>query len=75
MHWLPGPTGEPGNAPASYTRRAFAAIIFPLLVTPIFTVMSVPDVGPVPINTSVRSISNFTGRPVLCDKIAATGSR
>ena len=53
---------------------AVAAVIRPWLVAPNFTVMSVPDVGPVPKKTSVRDMVTFTGCPVFRDKTAATGS-
>lgn len=33
----PDGTGEPGNAPASYTSRAHAAVSLPSFVAPIFT--------------------------------------
>ena len=57
----PEGTGEPGNAPASKTKWASAAVIFPALVTPIFTVIRVPEVGPVPWKTSVRLMVILTG--------------
>ena len=75
MHWAAAPTGEPGKAPASYISFASAATIFPSLVTPILTCWYVPDVGPVASITSVRVIVSFTGRPDLCDRTQAIGSR
>ena len=54
---------------------AWTAVNFPALVAPILTFMWVPEVGPVPMNTSVRLIAILTGRPVLRDRMATTGSR
>ena len=74
MHLAPPPTGEPGNAPASYTSVASAAVMCPSLVAPIFTRMLVPDVGPVPSNTSMRLMVTFTGCRAFRERAAATGS-
>ena len=75
MQRAPPPTGEPGKAPASYTRCASAAVIRPFLVAPIFTVTSPLEVGPVAMKTSIRLMAIFTGLPVFRDRTAATGSR
>ena len=52
-----------------------AAVIFPSLVAPSFTFIQVPGAGPDASKTSVRLISNFTGRPDFFDNKAAMGSR
>ena len=44
-------------------------------MAPILTEMRVPDVGPVPTNTSVRLMTIFTGWPEIWDILAASGSR
>src|SRR5689334_4778865 len=67
-------TGEPGNAPAWYLYNASPATILPSRVTPIFTVIDAPEVGPVALNTSSRDIMIFTGWPDLRDSTTATGS-
>ena len=69
------PRESPDKAPAWKARVASAAVILPFLVAPILTVMTEPEVGPVPRNTSSRDITIFTGRPVLRDMSTAKGSR
>ena len=71
----PANTGDPGNAPASYTNRHSAAVSLPSLVAPSFTRMWVAAVGPVPSNTSALVMVSFTGCPDLRDKTAATDSK
>jgi len=66
--------GEPGNAPACSLKRPSAAVIVPSRLTPIFTVIDEPDVGPVARNTSSRLITTFTGWPDLFASTTATGS-
>jgi hypothetical protein len=51
-----------------------AATIVPSRLTPIFTVIDAPDVGPVARNTSSRLITSLTGWPVLRESMTATGS-
>ena len=68
-------TGEPGNAPASYTSVAWAAVKRPSRVPPTFTLMWLLEVGPVLVNTSVRVMAILTGRPVLRASAPTTGSR
>src|SRR5262249_10105032 len=75
MHMAPAPTGEPGNAPASYISAASAATIWPSFLAPIFTLMCDAGVGPVASNSSIRLMMIFTGLPDLRDNTAATGSR
>ena len=67
-------TGEPGNAPAWNLKTPSAATIVPSRLTPIFTVMDEPDVGPVALNTSSRLITIFTGWPDFRASVTATGS-
>ena len=74
MHWAPPGTGDPGNAPASKIRCASAAVNLPSLVAPNFTLTTVPEVGPVASNTSVRLMVIFTGLPVFLASNAANGS-
>jgi hypothetical protein len=71
----PGPTGEPGNAPAWNFSTCWAATIVPSRLAPIFTSTVAPEVGPEPRNTSSRVIWIFTGRPDIRDSTTATGSR
>ena len=71
----PDGTGEPGNAPASYSRLADAAVSLPSLLAPILRRMCVADVGPEPSNTSLRLIAILTGRLALRDSAETTGSR
>ena len=66
--------GEPGNAPACSLKSPSAATIMPSRLTPIFTVIDAPDVGPVALNTSSRLITSFTGWPDLRASMTATGS-
>jgi hypothetical protein len=66
--------GEPGNAPACNLKRPSAATIVPSRLTPIFTVIDAPEVGPVALNTSSRLITIFTGWPDLRASMTATGS-
>ena len=68
-------TGEPGKAPAWNLKRPSAAVIVPSRLTPIFTVIDEPEVGPVAWNTSSRLITIFTGAPDLRASRTATGSR
>ena len=72
---LPGPTGEPGKAPAWYFSSTSAAVILPSAVAPSLTVTTAPEVGPVARNTSSRVITIFTGAPACRDRASATGSR
>ncbi len=67
-------TGEPGKAPAWYLKRQSAATILPSRLTPIFTVIEEPEVGPEALNTSSRLITTFTGWPDLRASMVATGS-
>ena len=71
----PAPTGDPGKPPASKASQAEAAVRVPSCLAPILTRMWVPGVGPLPLNTSSRVMTNLTGCPVLRDSRAATGSR
>ena len=71
----PDGTGEPGNAPASYTSVQSAAVSLPSRVAPSLTRMWLADVGPVPSNTSARDMATLTGCPHLRDRAATTGSR
>ena len=66
--------GEPGNAPACNLKSPSAATIVPSRLTPIFTVIDAPEVGPVALNTSSRLITIFTGWPDLRASMTATGS-
>ena len=66
--------GEPGNAPACSLNSPSAAVIVPSRLTPIFTVIDEPEVGPVARNTSSRLITTFTGWPDLRASMTATGS-
>ena len=72
---LPPATGEPGNAPASKASFAFTAVILPSGEALIFMSIFVPDVGPVPSNTSALVIVIFTGAPDFFESKAATGSK
>ena len=74
-HRQPFITGEPGNAPAWNLNTPSAATSFPSLVTPIFTHIEEPEVGPVALNTSSRLIIRRTGLPDFFDSNVATGSR
>ena len=62
-------TGEPGKAPAWYLNKPSAATILPSRLTPIFTVIDAPEVGPVALNTSSRLIWIMTGRPDFFDSM------
>ena len=76
MQRMPADMGEPGKAPASYIKLDETAVMRPSLVAPSFTLIWVPDVGPVPSNTSVRLMVSFTGTPPESrESTAATGSR
>src|ERR1700676_2602196 len=75
MHIAPAPTGEPGNAPASYAIQISAATSFPSLVAPIFTLIFEPEVGPLARSTSERDITSFTGAPVFLESSTDSGSR
>src|SRR5271169_6346780 len=66
-HMQPGPTGDPGKAPAWYLSTASAAVSRPSFLAPSLTSMTAPAAGPVPRNTSSRLITILTGRPVLRD--------
>ena len=66
--------GEPGNAPACSLNSPSAAVIVPSRLTPIFTVIDEPEVGPVARNTSSRLITTFTGWPDLRASTTQTGS-
>ena len=74
-HRQPFITGEPGNAPAWNLKMPSAATILPSFVTPIFTHIDEPEVGPVARNTSSRVIISRTGLPDFIDSSVATGSR
>ena len=74
-HRQPFITGEPGKAPAWNLKMPSAATIVPSFLTPIFTHIDDPDVGPDPLNTSSRLIMIRTGRPDFFDSSTATGSR
>ena len=74
-HMQPGPTGEPGKAPAWYLSARSAATIRPSFLAPILTSMTPPEVGPVPRNTSSRLITILTGRPDFLAIASASGSR
>ena len=52
-----------------------AAVIIPSLLAPIFTLMKLPEVGPVASNISARPMEIFTGRRAFLESAAATGSR
>ena len=52
-----------------------AAMIVPSFLTPTFTHMDEPEVGPEARNVSSRLIVTRTGRPDFFDRVAATGSR
>src|SRR5262245_2956558 len=71
----PAPTGDPGNAPASYAIHTCAAVIFPSFVAPILQWIYEPEVGPVARSTSLRLIVILTGLPVFFDSNKASGSR
>ena len=71
---VPPPTAEPGKAPASKVSVSWAAVILPSRVAPIFVRAWVAEAGPVPSKTSFRVITTCTGRPLLRERIAATGS-
>ncbi len=72
----PGPTGEPGKAPAWYfSISARAAVSVPSFFAPSFTSITAPEVGPEARNTSSRVITIFTGRPHFFDSATASGSR
>ncbi len=75
MHIAPAPTGEPGNAPASYAIQISAAMSLPSLVAPIFTLIFEPEVGPLARSTSERDMTSFTGAPVFFDSNTESGSR
>src|SRR5262249_48083660 len=75
MHIAPAPTGEPGNAPASYAIHASAATILPSRVAPIFTLIREPEVGPDARKTSERVITSFTGWPVFLESSTESGWR
>ena len=47
----------------------------PSRLTPIFTVIEAPEVGPVPLNTSSRDMFIRTGWPDFFESVSATGSR
>ena len=66
--------GEPGNAPACSLNTPSTAVIVPSRLTPIFTVIDEPEVGPVARNTSSRLITTFTGWPDFFASITQTGS-
>ena len=66
--------GEPGKAPACSLKSPSAATTVPSRLTPIFTVIDAPEVGPVALNTSSRLITIFTGRPDWRARMTATGS-
>src|SRR5581483_11018927 len=53
-HMQPGPTGEPGKAPAWYLSSSSAATMRPSRLAPSLTSMTLPAAGPVPRNTSSR---------------------
>ena len=74
-HRQPFITGEPGKAPAWNLNSPSAATSLPSLVTPIFTHIDEPEVGPVARNTSSRFIISRTGLPDFIDSSVATGSR
>jgi len=74
-HMQPGPTGEPGKAPAWYFRVISAAVNLPSFLAPSLTSTTEPAAGPVPRNTSSRLITILTGRPVFLASASATGSR
>ena len=71
----PGWTGEPPNAPAWYLRTAWAAVMRPSFVTPIFTRTLPPEVGPEARKTSVRLMVILTGWHALRERPRASGSR
>ena len=71
----PGPTGEPGKAPAWYFKTTSPATRRPSFLAPSFTSMTEPAAGPVPRNTSSRLITILTGRPDFLASAKATGSR
>ena len=75
MVLLPPATGEPGKAPASKVSFAFTAVNLPSGDELIFMSILVPEVGPVPSNTSALLMIIFTGAPDFFESIAATGSR
>ena len=54
---------------------AYMATMRPSRLAPIFTVLTVPEAGPVARNTSSLLITIFTGRPLFCDSFTASGSR
>ena len=51
------------------------ATMRPSRLAPIFTVLTVPEAGPVARNTSSRLITIFTGRPLFCASFTASGSK
>ena len=71
----PGPTGEPGNAPAWYLSTTSPAVSRPSFFAPSLTSTTAPAAGPVPRKTSSRLITILTGRPVFLASASATGSR
>jgi hypothetical protein len=74
-HRHPFITGEPGNAPAWNLNTPSAATIVPSFLTPSFTHIDAPEVGPDARNTSSRVICSRTGNPHFFDSVAASGSR
>ena len=75
MPWAPAPTAEPGNAPASKTSSAYAAVIRPSFVAPTLAFICAAEAGPVPSKTSVRVMVILTGWPVFLESMAAGTSR
>ena len=76
MHIAPAPTGEPGNAPASYAIQTSRRDDLAVLGRAHLAVGSFePEVGPLARSTSPRVITSFTGWPVFFESSSESGSR